>query len=223
MSEEVVQERPEQYSPEWTDYVLSQLTEQEKRDGKPTAPGLKRAFNSLFPDVYVNEKQNVHHVGPEYAAVTISLDIGTLISIVGSAECSEANTDPPYNKYPLATAQTRALGRAYKRLLGIDIITAEESSRKASISDPALNGDEDEGSISNTQIKFIELMATKINVNVGTVIKRLFKESRPVKRLSHSDAILINEHLDELSKDLPKIEADEELKGYDKNWLIVEA
>lgn len=220
MSEEVV-EKPDQFSPEWTPYVLSLLTKDEFKEDKPTAPGLKRVSNLIFGAGRISESQTVHHVSYDYAAVSITLTLDCN-NIVGSAECSQDNTDEPYNKYPLATAQTRALSRAYKRLLGIDIITAEESSRKAAISNN-VESDEEAGSITSTQVKFIDLLASKLGptgVNVQAVVNQLHINksiSTPnVKHLSHADALIINETLDEMSKDTSKIH--EELKGYDKNW-----
>ena len=55
--------------PEWTEYMLSLLTEDELKDGKPSTEGLVRICRERYPDFFVAHP-TVHTVGADYAAVT---------------------------------------------------------------------------------------------------------------------------------------------------------
>lgn len=191
---------PERSSPEWTDYVLSLLTKSELVKDRPRADGLVRICKKLMGDIDFD--LDVHHVGPDYAAVTCNAQLAGGGSFHGSAECSVNNTDEPYSKYPLATAETRAIGRAAKRVLGLsNVLTAEETSRVAELTIPDCNEDRTEGSITDTQIKFIERMCKKLNVDVRKAVVEITGDHKSIGELSHAEALQVNSVLDGYTRD----------------------
>ena len=193
---------PEKFSPEWTDYVLSLLTKDEFINERPRADGLVRLCGVLVGDINWGSPE-VHHVGVDYAAVTITPTLPNGVKVFGSAECTVNDTDAPYNRYPLATAETRAIGRAAKRILGLtNVLTAEETSKVAELTVPeASNEDRTEGSITDTQIKFIDRMCKKLNVDVQKSITEICGEHGNIRELSHAEALQVNTVLDEWTRE----------------------
>lgn len=225
--EEVMEEKVEQEesgpirgSVEWTDYILGLLTEDEVVNECPKTDGLWRVACSLNKGISYGV--NVLQTSPDYAAVTVSINarqgLFDYCVISGSAECSALNTDPPYNKYPLATAETRALGRALKRLLCINVLTAEESSRAANLTIPVSDENRTEGSITSTQISFIERMCKKIDINLENAIIYAVGLHENINELSHAEALRINETLDAWSRDKSEDPEYKKLGKFDTSW-----
>lgn len=206
------QEAPPFASPEWTDYILSLLTDDEKVKGNPRTEGLVRITRMLFDDVEFPNPQ-VHHVSPEYAAVTAAVLVHGK-QYVGSAEVHPGNTDPPYVKYPLATAETRALGRAVKRFLCLNILTAEETSRVADLTIPQSDEDRTEGSITTTQVKMIERHSKSLDFDVKKVIVSVVGNHDKVNDLSHAEALKVLKQLDEWKRNPPE----ESLGPFSQDW-----
>lgn len=125
---------PSMSSPEWDVYILSKLTNDEKdeENGYPKTEGLGRLVRIVGRVVESSSK--IIDASPEYAAVehTVVLDKGNgPEQYVGVADAHPGNSDGEYNKFLLAVASTRARGRAYRDILGIKTVAAEEVSEKA--------------------------------------------------------------------------------------------
>lgn len=186
-------------SPEWSDFVLSHLTSKELPNDRPTAAGLRRAATFLYGPV-TSEPPAVHFCNERAAACTVSVWVdGNMYQ--GSAECNSENTDEPYSKYPLATAETRAEGRALKKALCLNVLTAEEASKKADLTMPVGTEDRTEGAITETQIKFIDRMCKKLDVNLPDVISTVVGPHDNIEELSHAEALQVNEALDTWSRE----------------------
>lgn len=209
---------PSKYDPEWPDYVLSLLTDDEKVNGNPKADGLVRVAGLLYGEGFCDLK--VHYATPSAAAVTYLYQVGNA-NYIGSAECSSDNTDEPYSKYPLATAETRAIGRAMKRVLKLtNVLTAEESSKKAELTAIPDDGiDRTEGSITDTQIKFIDRVCKSFNINVEKAVKYILGDDTlsTIKSLSHKSALHINSILDQWKREDTN-ESYKDIGSYDDNW-----
>lgn len=212
ISEKEGSQAPEFASPEWTDYILSLLTDDEKVKDSPRTEGLVRITRMLFDEVEFPNPQ-VHHVTPDYAAVTAAVLVNGR-QYVGSAEVHVENTDAPYNRYPLATAETRALGRAIKRFLCLNVITAEETSRVADLTVPKSDENRTEGSITTTQIKMIERHCKSLNFDVKKVIISIVGEHDKVTELSHAEALKVSKQLDEWKRNPPE----EDFGSFSQDW-----
>lgn len=139
-SEEESEENiPSYLSEEWSDFVMTKFSDKELMDGCPTVVGLRRVAELLLGPVVVSECEHVQsHFGsdslgrPDSHAVikyTVAFDwnnTGQLRTYSGLAEVNRTNTDDLFLGFPVATAESRAEGRAYKKALKIRGLTADE-------------------------------------------------------------------------------------------------
>jgi hypothetical protein len=137
--DENVEKRPAISSPEWNDYVLSLLTDDEFDERVagvrlPKTDGLGRLVKLLFAGI-IFSKTKITHITQDgvIASHTIAIMANDqYVSYTAVADATENNTDPPYNKFLTAVASTRARGRAYRDMLGLkNVPVAEELSEKA--------------------------------------------------------------------------------------------
>lgn len=214
---------------EWSDHVLTLLSDDEKIDGNPTTDGLRRIFEIALnctvisshsevtqsPDVS-NEKRAtvVHtitycpHKGPQN-----KIDLNDSRSISGAADVYWGNCDKIYRNHPVAVAETRAEGRALRRALKLrKVVAAEEL---ASSIDDDVSGDS-VGRISTNQISFIDVIAKRLNINVKELISSMSLSVDNIYTLTHDNAVSI---IRELSKYQQKVEdIPEQIKSYQENW-----
>jgi hypothetical protein len=131
-------------SPEWQEFILSELTEEEQMDGYPRCFGLRRLaqkylgdFEFAGPvnyDVHPTDQSRVVTVLYElriYWKLGFNVDYGNLdiqfpVRIFrGLADCVESSRNK-YAMHPAASAETKAESRALKKALGLNITSAEE-------------------------------------------------------------------------------------------------
>lgn len=204
--------RPQMESEEWSDWVLAQLRKDEKYDQKPTCDGLRRIAIGLFGPMDMTT--TVHNVDMNYAAVTCVLAWPSRV-ISGSAEVHVNNTDPPFNQYPLASAETRAIGRALRLALNLRrVITAEEASRKADISVPITDEIRANERHTSTQAKFIDLLCKKHNISVESVTKAAISPNVRFDDVTNAQAIQIQALIEDWIKNRP-----ENIEAYDPLWV----
>lgn len=138
---------PKMYSEEWENYVLSNLRNSEVTgDGFPRAFGLRRLVQDHVGTIISTKTPVVSVVPIENGsrAVTVSAEIQVRISdrlgffvdgenvfqtetrtFTGTADCIESQSNI-FARHPAASAETKALSRAYKMALGLTVLTAEE-------------------------------------------------------------------------------------------------
>lgn len=107
--------------------LLDYLKDDEMINGYPKTEGLKRLANMIFGRVsyYATVNQCPKASNGYRATVTMEVSSDNRIA-VGTADATLENTMSPFNNYLVATAETRAKGRALKDLLGISVLVAEE-------------------------------------------------------------------------------------------------
>ena len=153
---------------------------------------------------------------------TVEFDNGMRYSDV--ADCWEGNTDDMFCAYAVATASTRAEGRALRKALRMKGVAAEEitkkdtakivresSSRKASS-----DGDyDDQSRMSDAQFNFIDVKCRQLNVNGKELFKSQFnvEVNRKVSKRIASDII---DKLNEYQRDKDSIP--QEITGYEQEW-----
>lgn len=124
------QESPNICDPEWTDWVLSQMEDYEKEGGNPKVDGLRRIANKYlgFFSCETKVHQTPDNSNGGRATITVNLyfpDRG--LSYTGAADVYSGNTNKDFARHAVATAETRAEGRALKRALCLTkVISAEE-------------------------------------------------------------------------------------------------
>ena len=114
------------YTKEWQKEVLNLLEKDELIENYPSTDGLSRVTRFIFGEYSSSiEVPKSPTNGDRSATVIVRIHLGGNI-YSGAADVYEFNTKAPYNKHPVATAETKALGRALKKLLGLKVHTHEE-------------------------------------------------------------------------------------------------
>jgi hypothetical protein len=219
--------KPSMHDIEWTDYVLSLLTDDEKISGNPTTDGLRRIFETVLNCSVVNADTDViQSPSPENekrATVTHSLtfvlndesvskELKTR-SVTGAADVYWGNCDKIYRNHPVAVAETRAEGRALRRALRLRKVVAAEELAKDIDDNPDSNT---VNKISNNQINFIDVLSKRMDINVGKMLQNLGYSDKNVYNIEHTDAVSIIKILSSYQQDISTIS--EDIKGYDANW-----
>lgn len=213
---------------EWTDHVLSLLTDDEKINGNPTTDGLRRIFEiALNCRVLGSTTQVAQSPSPENekrATVVHSItyrlnpedpdtnNLNTLV-VEGAADVYWGNCDKIYRNHPVAVAETRAEGRALRRGLRLrKVVAAEEIAKDIEDHPDSLNV----GKISSNQINFIDVISKRININVKNLLSKLAIDHSNVYDISHENAVIVLRELSKLQQNLSDIPSD--IMGYDSNW-----
>jgi hypothetical protein len=213
---------------EWTDYVLSLLSEDEKISGNPTTDGLRRIFEiALNCRVVVSSSKVVQSPDPnnEKRATVVHSVVYLLndaspdrpefntVSVDGAADVYWGNCDKVYRNHPVAVAETRAEGRALRRALKLrKVVAAEEIS---SIIEDNPDGDS-VSRITSNQINFIDVIAKRIDINPLKLFETLGIEEKNVKNIDHDRGVEIIRELSKYQQSVDTIPAD--LKGYSDTW-----
>ena len=130
----IASDAPAMTDPQWNDYVMSMFTDKEMYNGNPLVNGLRRVAEVVLgPIVYsgptqVFPPQRDDHHGRATVVFTVEFQNGMRFSEV--ADCWEGNTDDMFCAYAIATASTRAEGRALRKALRIKAVAAEEMTKK---------------------------------------------------------------------------------------------
>lgn len=223
-SVEVTVEVPQMYSIGWTDYVLSLLDKTELHttvngEPAPSADGLARIANLLLGPFKIRTREI--KVEKDYACIHAKVVSDNYkYEADGMAEVHKDNTDHPFNLYPAATAETRAVGRAFRKVLGLrKIIVYEEMSRQATNSIPSSMTSQTDTSpkITDQQIMFVEVMCQtdRLNASVQEVCQLVVPGVQSIKDCTHEQALEIIRRLSGFGQDKLSMPS---LSPYDKNW-----
>lgn len=212
---------------EWTDYVLSLLSDDEKIAGNPTTDGLRRVFEIALdctitasssavvqtPDISNEKRATVVHS----LTFVLNRDGGidnhlNIRSVSGAADVYWGNCDKIYRNHPVAVAETRAEGRALRRGLKLRKVVAAEELAKDIEDHP----DHDSVTkITNNQLNFIDVIAKRLNINVSKLLDKLAIDKQNVYNISHENAVNIIRSLTEFQQ-LNSVSDD--ILGYESSW-----
>ena len=126
--------------------------------------------------------------------------------------------------YAVATASTRAEGRALRKALRLKCVAAEEITKKdtakivreASSKKSSSDGDyDDQSRMSDAQFNFIDVKCRQLNVNGKALFKEVF-DVEVNRKVSKSIASDIIDRLNEYQRDKNSIP--QELNGYEQEW-----
>lgn len=180
----VEKQKPRMGDPEWNEYVLNQLTEKElvvdKKNPErrfPKVDGLRRISNKILGRV-VRSESNVLMPATENNNMTVT--VAHTLQIASSNDCEEDivvtavadasfhTLDEPFNKYLASNASTKAMGRAYRDALQLQVCVAEEVN---SIKDLIREDPEDAQPITGVQKKGIESTCKKLGIDCKKFLK----------------------------------------------------
>ena len=211
---------------EWTDYVLSLLSDDEKISGNPTTDGLRRIFetalNCTVLDATSEVVQSPSRDNENRATVTHTLHYYLndesmskelkYRSVSGAADVYWGNCDKIYRNHPVAVAETRAEGRALRRALKLRKVVAAEELAKDIEDHP----DHDTiNKITNNQINFMDVLAKRLNINIVKLLDNLAIDNTNIYNISYEDAVKTVTALSgfQQTNDIPQ-----NIIGYDPNW-----
>ena len=223
-------EMPSMLSADWHEYVISLFNDSELIDGNPLVAGLRRVAEIVLGPIrfsgptQVFPVQTAEHHGRATVVFTVEFENGMRYSEV--ADCWEGNTDDMFCAYAVATASTRAEGRALRKALKIKGVAAEEITKKdtakivreisTAASKSSSDGDyDDQARMSDAQYNFIDVKCRQLSVNGEKLFKLIFSvdNNRKVSKKIASDII---DKLNEYQRD--KSLVPEEIKGYQEEW-----
>lgn len=212
----------------WTDYVLGLLSEDEKIAGNPTTDGLRRVFEIAL-DCYVTEARTevvqtpdpnnekratvVHTISYVLKYIESGSQDLKYRSVSGAADVYWGNCDKIYRNHPVAVAETRAEGRAFRRALKLrKVVAAEEISKDIDDHPDA----DTVNKITNNQVNFLDTLSSRLNINVIKLLESNNLETKNIYGLSHDDAVSIIRVLSGYQQNMQNIP--ELLIGYSNEW-----
>ena len=235
MEEEVTESTMPAYgSKGWNDYVMSKFESHELIDGNPICAGLRRVVDDVLGSIVSSRPTQVWPStdvnGPGRATVVFEvvinwMDSGELRTFAEVADVWHGNTDDLFCAHPVATASTRAEGRALRKALKVKCLAAEELAKKDIVSivrqsvnvDQGIDGEwNEEDAISVPQINFIDAKCKQLDINVTNFINAGSDTYDSINEVSKQTASKILSTLNEYqtkSKNMP-----DKILGYDSNW-----
>jgi hypothetical protein len=214
---------------EWTDFVLHQLSDDEKINGNPTTDGLRRVFEKVMncsviqsdstvvqsPEPSNEKRASVVHSITWYDLSPETNEACKVKTVSGAADVYWGNCDKVYRNHPVAVAETRAEGRALRRAMRLrKVVAAEELAEN--IEDDISS--DNVTKITNNQINFIDVLAKRLDINVPELLKTLSIDNTNIKNILHHDALTVIRELSSYQQrtdDIPN-----NVKGYLNNWSI---
>lgn len=215
---DTVSEDEEEFMPrigsyEWTDYILDKLRDDEKNmiDSKacPTVDGLRRLVTDFVGTIIgsTSEVKQVPSKDEQIATVVHTIVVvdedGMSRTVSGSADAQRANVGGEYWKFPVAIAETRAEGRALRRLLQLRrVVAAEEMGPKASNSSEM---------ITMGQINTIDILGKRSDADIASVLNILGIKN---KGITFDQGQMIIHKLNEYTQGKEEVSC----PGYSSNW-----
>ena len=210
--------RPHEYDPGWSEYILDNMSDNELIQGAPTVDGLRRATEKCFGEILQSKSEIVEVPTRQNNKCTIrhSLVIRkysteSVIEVDGCVDVLYDKIPYPFNTHLVATADTRAEGKALRRALKIRGVTAEELQ----------NQDEDdvmasEEGMNDQQILALNQMCKRLNISVVKFVKSQYNEVKVINDVSNMEARVLIGQLSGFQRKPKSIE--KKIKGYDDNW-----
>lgn len=213
---------------EWTDYVLSLLSEDEKIMGNPTTDGLRRVFEiAMNARIIASNSQVLQCPSPKNEkratvchSLTFCLNDGSfdkenlnLFTVDGSADVYWGNCDKVFRNHPVAVAETRAEGRALRRALRLRKVVAAEEIAKDIEDHPDENT---VSKISNNQINFMDVISQRLNIDMNKLFEYKKIKVDNIYDILHDNAVDIIRLLSKYQQNIGDIPAD--ILGYNKEW-----
>ncbi len=210
-------------SPEWTDHVIKQLTEDELINGNPTTDGLRRVTEKLLGPITRSESHVVQSPTPQndnHAVVEHTIEIYVVDNLeeglaphsrvfTDAADVFANNTPEEFAKHSVATACTKAEGRALRKALKLRRVYSFEEMQDS-------NNDAEPGKISTGQISFMNMICERCDINVLKLLRSGKTVFDKVEDIPYAAAVKINDYLGKIQNGM--VAAPESVMGYDAAW-----
>lgn len=201
--------------PKWVDHVLDNLADHELSDGNPTTDGLRRVTEKLYgqiikSDTEILEIPKAAYTGKVTAKHTLVIERhdGRLIEISACVDVIGQSLPAPFNRHLVATACTKAEGKALRRALKIRVQTAEELTSEP---DEEFNTDEP---INDQQIVAIKTLCKRNDVDLIKFVKSNSDDPKTIRDIKNLEGRLMINKLSGYQRE----GTPEDLVGYNENW-----
>jgi hypothetical protein len=216
--------RPSMTAPEWNDWVLEQLRDDEKDpEGNPNIDGLRRLVEDIlgtviesYPRVVegATTSNNFRATVEHHLVIAWAGDRNDIRKFGSAADVYPGNCDDEYARYATATADTRAEGRAIRKALRLRrVVTAEEITAK-----PVHESGLDK-LIVDSQIKGINKLCKNLDIDAVKFINSGKANYQHYSHVRYDAALSMLEYLNRYLQDPSKIPAS--IRGYKENWRNV--
>ena len=221
-------------SEEWSDFVMSKFHKGELFDGNPVCAGLRRVAEELLGTIVVSRPSQVWPAtdsdGPGRATVVFEvvidwMDSGQLRTYSDVADVWHGNTDDLFCAHPVATASTRAEGRALRKALKVKCLAAEELAKKDVASIVRQSGQErqstdgdwqEEDKISSAQVNFIDTKCKQLDIDVLKFINMGESKYGDISDINKKTASKMLGVLNEYQTGTKQVSS--EISGYNNQW-----
>ena len=230
LSEQSSLVQPAFNSEKWSEWVISQFSDDELENGAPTCDGLRRvAENILGPiekvEIIKNDTPNANNKGNATVVVGVTISHvhleghprhGSYIYVEDLADANRLNTPEEIFKHPSATAGTRAESRVYRKMLRLrKVLTAEELASNESNIDETWSPSTP---ITDQQITVIDMLCKRTNVDVLDFINCGESKYVCVEQVTEQSAQKMLQHLNRIQR--KDAERPDGLNSYDENWKV---
>jgi len=229
-SEDSALARPQFNSEKWSEWVISQFTDDELENGAPTCDGLRRVTeNILGPiekvEIIKNDTPNVNNKGNATVVVGVTISHvlleghprhGSYIYVEDLADANKLNTPEEIFKHPSATAGTRAESRVYRKMLRLrKVLTAEELASNESTLEEEWSPSTP---VTEQQITVIEMLCKRTDMNVLEFINCGDSKYVCIEQISEQSAQKMLQYLNRIQrKDAAR---PDDVGSYDDNWKV---
>lgn len=208
---------------EWHDFVMSLLDETEQVKGYPKADGLRRVSEILLGDIINSEPTEVVPVnGNALGRATVCYAItfmwwdDTMRTYSDVADVFQGNVDDEFLPFALATAATRAEGRALRKALKLKKCTIEELTQETKPVKVKASSTFSSDLATENQIQFLRTRCKSLDIDV---IKFINSSDERYERIDVMTKKKCSEFLDLVNEYYRKDkEIPEEIIGYQENW-----
>lgn len=226
--------RPSMFSDEWNEFVMAHFHRNELIDGNPICAGLRRVAEFLLGDIVESGPEQVFPAtdgsGPDRATVVFKVVFDWMNSgqhrvFKEVADVWHGNTDDLFCAHPVATASTRAEGRALRKALKLRCLAAEELAKKDIVSivqesvkkTPTSGEYEVDQSISTQQVQFIDTKCKQLDIDVMLFINMGSGDYANIGQVTRDSAKKMIKFLNGYQNGEP---IQESIKGYKTNWRL---
>lgn len=226
MEEQSESKVPTVVDPEWNDYAMGHFQDYELIDGNPTVAGLRRVTEKLIGTIVSSRPRQIIPVSGNglgratvmYEVEIVKHDSQQTLVFADVADVWSGNTDDLFCVHAVATASTRAEGRALRKALKIRAVAAEELCKKDVSKYIAENENLDPANekIVRDQVNYINSKCKKLDIDVIKFINSGDKQYRSIYEVKKDTAVKMIKRLQEFVKNAELI--DDSIKGYDSTW-----
>jgi len=210
-------QRPAVTDPKWVDYVVDQLADHELIEGAPTTDGLRRVCEKVYGEILESDteileipaKAYVGKVTAKHTLVIAKYGSEALIRVTACIDVLGENLPAPFNKHLVASACTKAEGKALRRAMKIRVQTHEELAGNAD--DEKINTD---SPINDQQIVAIKAMCKRNDVDLIKFVKQNSDDPKTIRDVKNLEGRLMINKLSGYQRE----GTPDDMARYNDNW-----